>query len=83
MFNNFQSFNSEGNEDSFIKLTKNYVDDLEFINHSLLSNKYMAKKIKNYERKTRKHTPIYYSLQLRNVFKCVQTISDTSLLCIK
>lgn len=32
--NNFQLlFESEKNEDNFIKLTDNYNDDLEFINH--------------------------------------------------
>ncbi|XP_050540317.1 uncharacterized protein LOC126904955 [Daktulosphaira vitifoliae] len=53
-FNNFQSlFDSEENEDKFIQLDDNYKDDLEFINHSILSTEYnlWQRILKNMEKK--------------------------------
>lgn len=52
-FNNFQSlFDSEEHEDKFIQLADDYKDDLEFINHSILSTEYnlWQRRLKNMEK---------------------------------
>jgi len=52
--NNFQSlFDTEENEDKFIQLADDYKDDLEFINHSLLSTEYKLwqRRLKNMGKK--------------------------------